>query len=266
MRLRGATIRLIQPAEAPRLQLVQLHARLLDNAPAVRADVVARLVASEHVGHGGRSGEGLQHIARELVREINVEAAQPPGEEQRHIKHRLALRGSAPRKEKGARPRRAARTARTILAAAMRRARCWVRTARRARSKVKRAVICACHVHLCMSMFVWALLFRPGRRHLAPGGGGEIKDIQTPSRATHAPSPVEERAHNAETPHTASRFPAPPLAPPPPRRPRPPPCSARIPCPPLARPRRPHSNSECPPPASWRRPRVYLLTYSVVSK
>ena len=117
MRLRGATIRLIQPAEAPRLQLVQLHARLLDNAPAVRADVVARLVASEHVGHGGRSGEGLQHIARELVREINVEAAQPPGEEQRHIKHRLALRGSAPRKEKGHGAR--ARTARTILAAAM---------------------------------------------------------------------------------------------------------------------------------------------------
>ena len=41
-------------------------------------------------------------------------------------------------------------------------------------SQVRRAVICACHVHLCMSMFVWALLFRPGWRHLAPGGGGII--------------------------------------------------------------------------------------------
>ena len=37
-------------------------------------------------------------------------------------------------------------------------------------SQVKRAVVCACHVHLCTSMFVWALLFRPGWRHLAPGG------------------------------------------------------------------------------------------------
>ena len=76
---------------------------------------------------------------------------------------------------------------------------------------------------------------------------GKRKDIQTPSRATHAPSPVEERAHNAETPHPPLRTPAPPLAHPPPRRSRPPPAPRAFPVRRSdARPRRPHSDSECP--------------------
>ena len=131
--------------------------------------------------------------------------------------------------------------------------------------------VCACHVHLCTSMFVWALLFRPGWRHLVPGGGGEIKDIQTPSRATHAPSPVEERAHNAETPHTAFRFPAPPLAHPPRAARAPPPAprafparrsrgpAALIPIPNARPPRRGVAPVLTPsptaPPAPLRRPR-----------
>lgn len=62
--------------------------------------MVARLVASEHVQRGGRSGEGHQHIPREFVGEINVEVAQPPGKEQRHIEHRLVLRAQRRRHQR----------------------------------------------------------------------------------------------------------------------------------------------------------------------